>query len=58
MQVHSTGYDLTDHFKKPTEPYILELTRVIIQLFLYYPWMKSNYPLNISHIHVDGMKTY
>jgi hypothetical protein len=41
MQVHWSGYDMTDYFKRPTELYILQLTRVIIQVFLYYPCLSS-----------------
>ena len=68
MQVHWSGYDMIDYFKRPTELYILELTRVAIQVFLILPMFKlgrlvilrsgsSQITLNISHIHVHGMKS-
>ena len=57
---------MTDYFKRPTELYILELTRVVIQVFLYYPclnpagWLFFEADeaklLNMPHIHVHGMK--
>jgi hypothetical protein len=40
MQVHWSGYDMTDYFKRPTELYILELTRVIFQVLLFYRMFK------------------
>jgi hypothetical protein len=40
MQVYWSGYDMTDYFKRPTELYILELTRVIIQVLLFYRMFK------------------
>jgi hypothetical protein len=41
MQVHWSGYDMTDYFKRPTELYILELTRVIIQVLLFTACLNS-----------------